>query len=85
MRHVEVNGLAQAWLDQGRLNPEDWARLADLLAGLRELYRQHIGFEDREVCPAAERVLPDAERRAVGAEMPARRGLMAARGGPDVG
>lgn len=73
--HQEVERLGQLWLATGWLAPEDAARLAVLLAGLSELYGQHIAFEDREIFPAAERLISLADREAIGVEMAQRRGL----------
>ena len=84
MSHQQVERLGQAWLADGRLAPEDAARLAELLAGLQDLYRQHIAVEERELFPAAARLLSAADCRAVGAEMAARRGVAISSAIPDV-
>lgn len=73
--HAELDRLGQLWLDQGHLSAEDACRLATLVNQLSDLYRHHIGIEDREVFPFAAATLSSADREVVGAEMAARRGL----------
>lgn len=73
--HQEVERLGALWLSNGQLSAEEASRLTQLLAGLAELYRDHIAFEDREVFPAAQRLISAADREAVGREMAQRRGL----------
>ncbi len=73
--HTEVDHLGQLWLQQGQLSAEDAARLSALVAQLSDLYRRHIGAEDREVFPFAARALSAAELASIGVEMAARRGL----------
>lgn len=73
--HAEVDRLGQLWLRQGRLSDEEAARLSVLVNQLSDLYRHHIGTEDREVFPFAAAALSAADREAIGAEMAARRGL----------
>ncbi len=73
--HEEVERLGQQWLAEGRLGPEAAARLSAVLSELSELYAAHIGLEDREIFPAAQRLMPAADREAVGAEMAERRGV----------
>jgi hypothetical protein len=46
-----------------------------LVAELTEMYKSHIGTEEREVFPAAARLLDPTQRAEVGAEMAERRGL----------
>ncbi|MCC6391119.1 MAG: hemerythrin domain-containing protein [Bryobacterales bacterium] len=73
--HAEVDRLGQLWLQQGQLPAEDAARFSVLVNQLSELYRRHIGIEDREVFPFAAAALAAEDREAIGAEMAARRGL----------
>lgn len=73
--HAEVDRLGRLWLQQERLSAEDAARLSALVIQLSDLYRHHIGVEDREVFPFAARALAAADLASVGAEMAARRGL----------
>lgn len=72
--HAEANTLAMRWLSEGRLNEAEARRLAEVLATLGEIYREHIAVEDSAVFPAAAS-LPAEELEAVGREMAARRGL----------
>ena len=73
--HDEVELLGQRWLDQGTLNAVEAARFPVLAGQLATLYRRHIEIEDTEIFPAASRILSDADRAAVGAEMANRRGI----------
>ncbi len=73
--HAEVYRLGQLWLQQGRLSTEDADRLSILVAQLSDLYRRHIGIEDREVFSFAAAALTAADLASFGAEMAARRGL----------
>ncbi len=75
--HGEVDRLGQAWLERGALSENEAARLRDLLAELEQIYRGHIAVEDEHVFPAAAQLLASDERRAIGREMAARRGLNA--------
>lgn len=84
MSHQDVDRLGQAWLTHGSLTESEASRLVNLLGELRQLYSAHIAFEDREVFPAAGRMLSPEDCRAVGAEMAARRGLPLARGASEV-
>jgi len=73
--HAEVDRLGQLWLQQGQLPAADADRFSALVSQLSELYRHHIGIEDREIFPYAASVLGAEDREAIGAEMAARRGL----------
>ena len=73
--HAEVDRLGQLWLQQGHLCTEDAARFSALVNQLSDLYRRHIGMEDREVFPFAAAALSAVDREAIGGEMAARRGL----------
>jgi hemerythrin-like domain-containing protein len=73
--HAEVDLLGTLWLTDGRLSPEDAARLEWLVGQLDALYRHHIGQEDTEVFPFAASTLSQDDRDAIGREMAARRGL----------
>ncbi|HWQ52231.1 MAG TPA: hemerythrin domain-containing protein [Bryobacteraceae bacterium] len=73
--HQEVERLGRAWLTSGGLSYGDAERFSALVAGLADLYRDHIAIEERELFPAAARLLAEPERKAMGEEMAARRGL----------
>jgi hemerythrin-like domain-containing protein len=73
--HAEVDRLGQKWLASGSLAPADAERFSRLAGELAELYREHIGTEERELFPAAAAVLEKKQREAMGREMKARRGL----------
>lgn len=71
--HAAVDVLVRSWLANGRLAQAEIAELRERLAGLQALYQRHIEVEDREVFPAAARVLDRAQIEQIGGEMAARR------------
>jgi hemerythrin-like domain-containing protein len=75
--HLAVESLGRHWLEAGRLGTAERAELRVHLHGLRDIYEQHIGLEDRELFPAAAEALSIAELQAVGREMAARRAVTA--------
>ena len=75
LHHREVDRLGRTWLDQGTLPALEADALRDHLQALKALYEAHIRVEDRELFPAAERVLTRDELGAIGREMAARRSL----------
>ncbi|MGH9143131.1 MAG: hemerythrin domain-containing protein [Vicinamibacterales bacterium] len=77
--HCAVDALGRRWLAVGRLDPVAAAALRAHLVALQTMYQQHIGLEDRELFPAAARLLSPAQLHAVGAEMAARRSKAAGR------
>lgn len=68
-----IDVLGRRWLRQGALRAGDARSLREHLVALERLYRHHIAVEDRELFPAAERVLKPADLEALGREMAARR------------
>lgn len=77
MNHQEVYRLGQAWLQRGRLAPQELSQLADLLNELRQMYERHIAVEDYEVFPCAIQLLSKGEQLELGLEMAKRRGVAA--------
>lgn len=75
--HARVTCIAERWLETGRIDPPDLSALRRDLASLRELYREHIAFEDTNLFPQARRLLDHQTLRAIGEEMAARRGIPA--------
>lgn len=73
--HAAVHTLGTRWLSEGILSAGDARRLGEHVAELKRLYTEHIAIEDRELFPAAGRVLSRAELEAVGREMAERRGV----------
>ncbi|MEW6128555.1 MAG: hemerythrin domain-containing protein [Acidobacteriota bacterium] len=73
--HAEVETLGQAWLDEGRLEPERLHRLSQLLKDLQTIYQRHITVEDTEIFPLAGNLLNARELALIGSEMAARRGI----------
>ena len=71
--HEVVDGLVRRWIAQGTLAPADVQDLSKRLDLLAELYGAHIAVEDRELFPAAGRVLSSYDVQAIGREMAARR------------
>jgi hemerythrin-like domain-containing protein len=71
--HRAVDGLVRRWLADDRLAAADAEALAAHLAALAAIYGPHIAIEDRELFPAAARLLSPEDLRAIGGEMAARR------------
>ena len=71
--HAAVDELARRWLGVNHLRADDLEALRARIGRLQALYREHITIEDREVFPAAARVLDRAQIEAIGGEMAARR------------
>jgi hemerythrin-like domain-containing protein len=70
--HAAVDRLGRAWLSRP-LEAAERSSMRSHLKRLQELYSAHIAVEDRDLFPAAARVLGEAELDAVGREMAARR------------
>lgn len=73
--HGAVDAIGRRWLATGSLPPDDLAQLRRSLERLDAIYREHIAVEDRELFPAAARLLSEEELRAVGLEMAERRAI----------
>ena len=73
--HEAVDMLVRQWLNAGTLAPAESAELGERLSALRTLYRRHIAVEDRDLFPAAARLLDEDQTRQIGREMAARRGV----------
>jgi hemerythrin-like domain-containing protein len=71
--HQMINILCRRWLDHDRLSEEDAQELRDRLGDLQSIYRHHIAIEDRELFPAASRLLSPGAIQEIGREMSARR------------
>jgi hemerythrin-like domain-containing protein len=82
--HAAVDELGRRWLATGSLHPAEVRALRAHLAALQTIYQEHIGVEDRELFPAAARLLSSAQLLEVGREMAARR-KAGPRTGPDAG
>jgi hemerythrin-like domain-containing protein len=73
--HAAVHALGNRWLSEGTLAEGEAQRMIEHLVELERLYREHIALEDRELVPAAGRLMSAADMEAVGREMAARRGV----------
>jgi hemerythrin-like domain-containing protein len=73
--HAAVHALGTRWLSEGMLPEFEAKQMLDHLGQLERLYREHIAVEDRELFPAAGRLMSAADMEAVGREMAARRGV----------
>jgi hemerythrin-like domain-containing protein len=76
-RHASVDALVRRWLADNRLSPADTQALTEHLSALNAIYEKHIATEDREVFPAAARLLSRDQIADIGREMAARRGAAA--------
>ena len=72
--HAAVDSLARGWLAHGTLPAADVDALLARLTALQAIYEAHIAVEDRELFPAAARLLTGEQIVEVGREMAARRG-----------
>src|SRR5262245_13602251 len=73
--HRAIDGLVRRWLANGRIDATDSRDLSERLRMLQGIYREHITVEDRELFPAAGRLLSADQLKAIGREMAARRGV----------
>ena len=73
--HKAVETLGRRWLDAGSLDAAALTSLLEHLTSLERLYGAHIAVEDRDLFPAAGRVLSPADLEAIGREMAARRNV----------
>lgn len=73
VHHAAVDRLVRDWLAAGTLAPDRLGELRDHLSALHAIYEPHIAVEDRELFPAAGRVLSKDDVAAIGREMAARR------------
>ena len=73
--HAAVDALVRRWIGDGRLAAPEHGELTAHLEALEAIYREHIAFEDRELFPAAARVLTPGQQADIGAEMARRRGV----------
>jgi hemerythrin-like domain-containing protein len=71
--HGAVEMLVRRWLAEDRLPESETRELRHHLAELQQLYERHIGIEDRELFPAAARLLDANQIIEIGREMAARR------------
>ena len=71
--HRAVDTLVRRWLAENGLNDGGVGDLREHLDALETIYREHIAIEDRELFPAASRLLSPSEIRDIGREMAARR------------
>jgi hemerythrin-like domain-containing protein len=83
-RHNAVDALVRRWLADGKLTPDASAELREHLAALTDLYQHHIRIEDRELFPAAAKVLSTRELREIRREMSERRSISRGVKTPDV-
>jgi hemerythrin-like domain-containing protein len=73
--HRRADALLRQWRADDRLDAPSLAELRSHLDALQTLYAAHIAVEDRELFPAAGRILTRDDLAAIGREMAARRRL----------
>jgi len=71
--HAAVEAIGRRWLAEGTLPDDERRALRGHVAALGLIYGDHIAIEDRELFPAAARLLAAGELRDIGREMMARR------------
>jgi len=73
--HKEVDDLGRRYLNRDKLSLAEVERFRKDVASLSEMYKHHIGVEDRDLFPAAEKALPQADKLAIAEEMANRRSV----------
>jgi hemerythrin-like domain-containing protein len=73
--HEEIERLGRIRLSGSSLTGTEIAMFREAVDELAEMYREHIRVEDEAVFPVAARLLPDADRKAIGEEMAVRRNI----------
>lgn len=73
--HAVVERLGRILLLEGRLTEAEAGGFREAVSTLSTMYRRHIRLEDEIVFPTAARLLPEADRKAIGWEMAARRNV----------
>lgn len=73
--HADVDRLGRKYLAAGKLTGVEVNQYRRAVASLRAIYEQHIRLEDEVVFRLAKRVLPEAEKSAIAAEMADRRAV----------
>ena len=63
------------YLQDRALSPEDRTAFRQAVKELKIKYSEHIGIEDSEVFPLAERLLSESEKSAIAREMAQRRNI----------
>jgi hemerythrin-like domain-containing protein len=71
--HAAVDRLVRRWLADDRLRSTETAELRERLVRLQSLYQRHITLEDKQLFPAAARVLNADQIARIGREMAERR------------
>ena len=71
--HEMVDRLVRGWLANGTIDEHDLRELRESLGRLEALYDEHIAVEDKQVFPAAARLLSATDISEIGREMAARR------------
>src|SRR4051812_845589 len=71
--HRQVELIVRQWLEAGTANHDAVRALTAHLEALRAIYSPHIELEDRELFPAAHRMLSADQLRDIGHEMKSRR------------
>jgi hemerythrin-like domain-containing protein len=71
--HAVIDEGGRAWLATGFLDSDTHARMSQAIELLQATYARHIAIEDREVFPAARRLLDAQDLEVVGTEMRERR------------
>lgn len=76
--HADVEQLGARYLLAGSLSAVEVERFRNAVASLTTLYERHIAVEDSVIFPLAARLLTQAEKTDIAAEMTKRRGVEAA-------
>lgn len=71
--HAKVEEVGREYLSQGRLSEAQIAGFRAAVAQLSAMYQRHIAVEDETLFPVAAKVLSEADKHAIAAEMAKRR------------
>jgi hemerythrin-like domain-containing protein len=73
--HEEVDDLGRCWLADHVLHPHEMTRLVKIIDEMKDVYKQHIAIEEREIFPLALAILSPDDLQLIGNEMAGRRNL----------
>lgn len=80
--HHTIERLGSCWLVENRLRSSEVREFYDQVRRLKQAYAAHIQIEDKEIFPAAGRMLNADELAEIGREMAERRGVNRVDAGP---
>lgn len=73
--HAQVESLGSEYLSRGQLSPVQVEAFRSAVNELSAMYKRHIAVEDGTLFPVAAKVLSEANKQAIAAEMAERRAV----------